>query len=352
MKISKRLYESTVDAKDIFIFTLSNDNGMSAEISNLGGVIISLCVPDKSGKVEDITLGFDKLEDYLKQGPFFGALIGRVANRIENAVFEINGIEYIVAKNDGKNHLHGGTKGFDKVVWQSEIIKNELGEALQLTYKSIDSEENYPGTLDVKVIYSLSEDNGLRIDYSAVSDKDTAVNLTNHAYFNLAGHASGNILNHILMINADKFTPINDQCIPTGEIREVKGSVMDFTKPTQIAPGIASGDEQIACGGGYDHNWVLNTKGNLLEIAAEVYDSYSGRLMDVYTTKPGVQLYSGNFIDGATIGKSGVVYKKHGGLCLETQYFPNALKHKHFPSPLLRAGEKYNHTTIFKFSTK
>ena len=297
-------------------------------------------------------LGYDKLDGYLRKGPYFGAIIGRHGNRIEDSMFEINGIEYHLYANDGKNHLHGGLKGFDKVLWQAEIIEFDQDESLQLTYRSLDGEENYPGNLDVKIVYSLTNDNSLRIHYFAVSDKDTVVNLTNHSYFNLSGHCAGDILKHKLMINSNRFTVINDEGIPTGEIRDVKDTPMDFTTLTTIEPGLLSGYEQIASGKGYDHNWVLNVSGKKPEKAAEVYDEVSGRLMEVYTTKPGIQFYSGNFLDGSETGKDNTVYSKWSGLCLETQYFPNALKHKHFPSPILKAGQQYNQTTIYKFLTK
>lgn len=349
MSIVKKLYGKTADGTEVYLFTLSNSKGMAAEITNFGGTVVSLLVPDGKGNLDDVTLGYDKLDGYLKKGPYFGAIIGRHANRIEDSKFEINGVEYHVAANDGKNHLHGGLKGFDKAVWKAEIVKQGGSECLELTYRSVDGEENYPGNLDVKVTYTLTEDNALKIDYFAVSDKDTVVNLTNHAYFNLSGHASGDILKHELMINADKFTPVNSECVPTGEIRDVKGTVMDFTGLTPVGPGLSSDDEQIANGKGYDHNWVLKVSGKAPEKAAEVYDPASGRVMEVYTTKPGVQFYSGNFLDGSEIGKDGAVYSKRSGLCLETQYFPNALKHKHFPSPILKAGQEYKHTTIYKF---
>lgn len=352
MSITKRIYGNTVDSTEVLMFTLTNSNGVVAEITNYGGIIVSLLVPDRNGKLDDVVLGYDKLEGYLKPGPYFGAIIGRHANRIEDSKFEINGVEYNVYKNDGENHLHGGLKGFDKVVWDTEIIQHGQKECLQLTYRSKDGEENYPGNLDVKVTYTLTDDNALEIDYYAVTDKDTVVNLTNHAYFNLAGHNAGDISKQTLIINADKFTVINKNCIPTGEIREVKGTPMDFTVETPIGQGLSSRYEQIICGGGYDHNWILNVSGESPEKAGEAFDAISGRLMEVYTTKPGMQLYSGNFLDGTEIGKGGAVYNKRNAFCLETQYYPNALKYKHFPSPILKVGEQYKHTTIYKFLTK
>jgi aldose 1-epimerase len=345
MGITSRWFRNTPEGKEIRIFKLTNKAGWSADIATVGGAIVSLHVPDRDGRLDDVTLGYDSIDEYLQPGPFFGAIIGRHANRIENATFQLNGLEYKLAKNNGQNHLHGGPQGFDKKVWNAEVI----GDTLQMSYRSVDGEEGYPGNLDVKVIYTFKDDGALVIDYEAVSDRDTVVNLTNHSYFNLAGHDSGDITKHELMIDADRFTPVNDECIPTGEIRDVRGTPMDFTHLKPIGMGLLREDEQIANGGGYDHNWVLNVCGTK---AVEVYEPVSGRVMEVYTTMPGVQFYSGNFLDGSNVGKGGAVYGKRAGLCLETQYFPNALKHPHFPSPILRVGETYNHTTSFKFSTR
>jgi aldose 1-epimerase len=352
MSITKKFFGETADGTKVDIFTLINSNGMVAEITNFGGILVSLKVPDNKGKFDDVVLGYDKLEYYLKNPTFFGALIGRHANRIEKGKFEINGIEYNVAINDGNNHLHGGLAGFDKKVWHAEIVKKDHNECIELTYRSKDGEENYPGNLDVKVTYTLTDENAIELDYFAISDKDTVVNLTNHSYFNLSGHASGDILKHQVMINADKFTVSDKESIPTGEIRNVKGTPMDLTKLTTIGDGIDSDYEQIVFAGGYDHNWVLNVSGKSPEKSAEVYDPRSGRIMEVYTTEPGVQLYTGNYLGSTEKGKGGAVYKKRAGLCLETQYFPNSLKHKNFPSPVLKAGQEYKHTTIYRFLTK
>jgi aldose 1-epimerase len=352
MSLTKEYYGKTKEGISVDVFTLTNSKGMSAEITNYGGIVVSLKVPDKNGQFEDVVLGHDKLEEYFSNSPYFGAIIGRFANRIEDGIFELNGKEYKVAKNDGENHLHGGIVGFDKVVWCAENIEGNDKEELELTYLSKDGEEGYPGNLKIRVTYTLTEDNSLKIDYYAVSDKDTVVNLTNHSYFNLAGHDSGDILNHQVMINADNFT-VNDQySIPTGEIRVVKGTPMDFTEPTMVGENINSDYEQIVFGKGYDHNWILNKSGEECEKAAEVYEINTGRVMEVYTTKPGIQLYTGNFLDGSQFGKGGVRYNQRNGLCLETQYFPNSIKHKHFPSPVLKAGEEYRHCTIYKFLTK
>jgi aldose 1-epimerase len=351
MNIMKRFFGKTLEGAEAYIYTLTNSNGMIAEISNFGGVIVTLKVPDSKGNFEDVVLGFDELDRYIAAGPFLGALIGRFANRIENGTFKLNDVEYNVPNNDGKNCLHGGPKGFDKVLWEVNPIEGKE-QALELTYLSKDGEAGFPGNLQVKVTYTLTEDNSIRIDYYAVSDKDTVINLTNHSYFNLSGHASGDILNHKLMLNSDKFTVSDQHSIPTGEIREVKGTPMDFTKFTEIGENIDCDYEQIVFAKGYDHNWVLNVSGKIPEKAAEVIDENSGRVMEVYTTKPGVQFYTGNFLNDLYIGKGGVPYARRAGFCLETQYFPNAMNTEHFPSPILRAGEEYNHTTIYKFSNK
>lgn len=349
MSISQQVFGSMSDGRKVLLYTLKNNNGVSARITNYGGIIVSIMVPDKNGEVRDIALGYDNLEYYIKQNPFFGALVGRHANRIEDAVFTLNGKEYKLVKNNGNNHLHGGTVGFDKVLWDSELVNNDGVDSLKLTYTSVDGEENYPGNLDVTVLYTLTEENELKIEYSAVSDKDTVVNLTNHSYFNLAGHNSGDILNHEVYINSDSFTKVNDECIPTGEILDVKETPMDFSTMTPISKGIDSDYEQIEFVSGYDHNWVLNSNGDINIKAAEVYEPTSGIRMELYTTKPGVQLYTGNNLTTPNNGKDNAVYTKRSGLCLETQFYPNSLRHTHFPSPILKAGENYCHTTIYKF---
>lgn len=353
MSISVKPYGATAEGKAFDLYTLENGRGMIVEITNLGGVVVELRAPDRHGRFEDVTLGYEDPSDYLRTGPYFGALVGRYANRIERARFELNGKVYELATNDGGHHLHGGLVGFDKAIWNAEIVEEAGGEALRLTYASADGEEGYPGELRVTVHYRLTEDNALVIDYEAVSDKDTIVNLTNHAYFNLAGHAAGEIGGHELMLNADRFTPIDADAIPTGEIRDVSGTPMDFRAMRPVGPGLASGDEQVEFGAGYDHNWVLNVSGAAPEKAAEVYEPTTGRVMEVFTTKPGVQFYTGNFLgDDDGMGKGGVRYVKRAGLCLETQYFPNSPQHKHFPSPVLRAGETYKHTTSYRFSAR
>ena len=349
MAIEKKIFGTMPDGKEVYIYTLKNNNGMIVDITNYGGIIVSSLVPSKNGEFIDVMLGYDSLDGYLKGDKFFGALIGRFGNRIQYGKFTLNGQEYTVAQNDGENHLHGGIKGFDKVVWEAEIANDSLNE-LQLSYFSKDGEEGYPGNLNVKVTYVLTEDNAIEINYNATSDKDTVVNLTNHAYFNLSGHSSGDVLNQKLMINADKFT-VNDQySIPTEEIKEVSGTPMDFKTLTPIGKNINSDYDQIIFGKGYDHNWVLNANGSLEVKAAQAVDENSGIVMDVFTSTPGIQFYSGNFLDGLGEGKNGAIYNIRNGFCLETQYFPNSINCDKFESPILKAGEVYKEKTIYKFS--
>jgi len=341
-----------VDGTEVYLFTIKNSKGMVAEVTNYGGTLVSLKVKGNSGQFDDVVLGYNKLEDYLKYKYFFGATVGRVANRIENSSFEINGTHYSVAKNEGKNHIHGGVVGFDKRVWIEKPQSEESDNSIEFSYLSIDGEEGYPGNLDVRVKFTITEDNEFKIEYNAMSDMDTIVNLTNHSYFNLSGQGSGDILKHKVMINADKFTINDKHSIPTGEIVEVNNTPMDFRKLTYVGENISSSYEQIVFGNGYDHNFVINNGGKKLTIAAEVYDEKSGRVMEVYTTKPGIQLYTGNFLTGLEIGKGGSTYPKRSGLCLETQYFPNAINNKNFASPILKAKQEYEEKTIYKFSTK
>ena len=349
MAIEKKLFGTMLSGEDVYIYTLKNSNGMETEICTYGGTIVSSMVPDKNGEFHDVILGYDNLESYLKGDKYFGALIGRFGNRIQYGKFTLDGKEYNLAQNNGENHLHGGLQGFDKVVWNSRIVDSELN-TLELSYFSANGEEGYPGNLDVKVKYVLTEDNAIEINYAATTDKDTIVNLTNHAYFNLSGHSSGDVLNHKLMINADGFT-INDKfSIPTGEIKKVDGTPMDFRTLTPIGKNINSNYEQIILGKGYDHNWVLNTNGSDTFKAAQAVDENTGIVMDVYTTTPGIQFYSANFLDGSDIGKDKAIYNMRNGFCLETQYFPNSINCSNFKSPILKAGEEYKHKTIYKFS--
>ncbi|AKA69664.1 aldose epimerase family protein [Clostridium scatologenes] len=352
MGITKKLFGKIFKDKEVYIFTLSNDNKMSAKISNYGGSLVSLTVPDKEGRLDDIVLGYKNLDGYVNGKFFFGAIIGRNANRIKDAKIKINDRVYNLTKNEGENQLHGGIIGFNKVLWIPRTYVDDYGNnCLELSYMSKDGEEGYPGDLNVKVIYTLKSDNELKIDYFAVSDKDTVVNLTNHSYFNLSGHLSKNILAHQVMINSDKFTVNSKESIPTGEIRSVDDTPMDFRKLTTIGKNISSKYDQIIYGNGYDHNWILNKKENSLEMAAEVFDHNSGRVMKVYTTKPAVQFYTGNYLNNLKNCKDNACYTKNSALCLETQYFPDALNHSNFPSSILKAREQYRHTTVYKFLT-
>lgn len=305
--MSKQPFGKTADGKNVEIYTLTNDKGVEARIMNYGGIVVSLKVPDNKGQLGDVVLGFDDLESYLKRNPFFGAITGRYGNRIAKGRFTLNGTEYKLAVNNGENHLHGGIKGFDKQIWKVKPLTTRLGPALELSYVSKDGEEGYPGRLSVTVTYTLTNDNSLRIDYVATTDKDTVVNLTNHSYFNLAG--GGDILNHQLLVSADKFTPVDAGLIPTGELRDVKGTPFDFTTMTAIGARIDSPDEQIVFGKGYDHNFVFSRWDKTLRQQATVYEPTTGRVMEVFTTEPGVQFYTGNFLDGTLTGKGGKVYQ-------------------------------------------
>lgn len=342
----------SADGKPVEIYTLTNNKGMEARIMTYGGTVVSLRVPDKTGKLDDVVLGYDAVADYQRSSFYFGSLIGRYGNRIAKGKFSIDGKEYTLATNNGANHLHGGVKGFDKVVWTAHPSMKIDGPRLELTYLSRDGEEGYPGNLNVKVVYSLSEDNELKIEYAATTDKATVVNLTHHSYFNLAGAGNGNILGHELMINADRFTPTDRGSIPSGEFRSVKGTPFDFTRPTSIGSRIDQTDEQLKFGSGYDHNFVLNKKNRELSLAATVYYAGNGRVMEVFTTEPGLQFYSGNFLDGSIKGKSGKDYPRRSGLCLEAQHFPDSPNEPMFPTTLLRPGQKYSQTTVYKFSVR
>jgi aldose 1-epimerase len=319
---------------------------MTARIMTYGAILTELDVPDRSGKFADVVLGFNNLEQYLKGHPFFGAIAGRYANRIAKGQFSLDGETYHLPVNNGPNSLHGGLKGFDKAVWKAEPGESEEGPSLALTHFSPDGDQGYPGNLHITVTYTLSDENSLKIEYSATADKDTVVNLTNHSYFNLAGEGSGSINDHILTINSDQYTPVDETQIPTGEIVDVKGTPFDFTKPTAIGERI----DQVPPG--YDHNFVLYSQNGTLAIAARVKDPKSGRVMQVWTTQPGVQLYTGNYLDGTLSGISGRLYEKHDALCLETQHFPDSPNHPTFPSSELKPGDKYSQVTVFKFSAE
>jgi aldose 1-epimerase len=350
-QIHKQPFGKIADQSAIDLFTLTNAQGMEARIMTYGGTVVSLKVPDRAGKMGDVVLGHDTLEGYLKNNPYLGSIIGRYGNRIAKGRFSLGGHAYTLAKNDGgENHLHGGIRGFDKVVWKAKEIRNKDGVGLALTYLSKDGEEGYPGNLAVTVVYTLTNQNELKIEYSATTDKETVVNLTNHSYFNLAG--SGSILNHEVMINADRFNPVDKGLIPTGELRSVKGTPMDFTTPTAIGARINQQDEQLVLGKGYDHNWVLNRTGDALELAVRVVEPSSGRVMEVHTTEPGVQFYTGNFLDGSIKGKGGHAYEQRSAFCLETQHFPNSPNQPKFPSTVLKPGQKYTSATAYKFSAQ
>ena len=352
MNIDKKVFGKTADGTPVDLYTLSNDNGTEIKITNYGGIVVSLIVMDRNGNPEDVVLGYDNLDEYIKNNPYFGSIVGRFGNRIARGKFTLNGVEYTLAQNDGENHLHGGIRGFDKVVWRAEEVKNDDYRGLSLTYVSKDGEEGYPGNLSVKVIYTLTNNNELKIEYFAETDKATVINLTHHSYFNLAVAGSGNILGHEMMINADRFTPIDETLIPTGELQSVKNTPMDFIQPVTIGSRIEQDYEQLILGKGYDHNWVLNNPDGSLTLAARVYEPVSGRVMEVYTTEPGIQFYSGNFLDGTITGKEGKVYIKRDGFCLETQHFPDSANKPHFPSTVLKPGETYKQITIYKFSAK
>jgi aldose 1-epimerase len=349
----KTSFGKTPDGEAVDLYTLTNKNGVEAAITNYGGSVVSLKVPDRDGKPGDVVLGFDSVDGYVSNTSYLGALIGRYGNRIGHAEFKLDGKTYTLAKNNGENTLHGGTKGFNKAVWTVKEIPANDGQALELTYLSKDGEEGFPGNLHVRVIYTLTDENALKIDYYATTDKDTVVNLTNHSYFNLSGPGSGDILGHIMMIEADKFTPVDSGLIPTGELRDVAGTPFDFRKPTEIGARINSDDEQIKLGGGYDHNFVLRKKpGEAISLAARVTEPKTGRVMEVWTTQPGVQFYTGNFLDGSLHGKGGISYTKRSAFCLETQHFPDSPNKPKFPSTELKPGERYHTTTIYKFSTE
>ena len=348
--IEKRAFGKTPDGKQVDLYILTNKNGMTAKIMTYGAIVTELLVPDRDGKLADVVLGFDNLEGYLGDSPYFGAVVGRVGNRIAKGKFKLDGKEYTLATNNGPNHLHGGKKGFDKVVWDSRILRTEPGAVgVVFNYTSKDGEEGYPGTLKAEVAYILTDTNDLRIDYEATTDKATPVNLTNHSYFNLAGHSSGDILGHELLLLCDKYTPTDDTLIPTGEIKSVKGTPYDFTEPMLIGKRIG---ELKGKPGGYDINYVIRGSGKELKQAARVTDPKSGRTMIVQTTQPGVQFYTGNFLDGKTKGKGGAVYNKHAAFCLETQHYPDSVNQPAFPTTILKPGETYSQMTVFKFSAK
>ena len=350
---TKRSFGKTPDGQAVDLYVLTNKNSAEASITTYGGALVSLKIPDRNGKLADIVLGYDNVDGYVADKSYFGALVGRYGNRIGHSQFVLDGKTYTLAKNNGENSLHGGVKGFNKALWTAKTVSAKGGQSLELSYVSKDGEEGFPGNLNVTVIYTLTDGNALQIEYSATTDKKTVVNLTNHAYFNLAGQGSGDILGHLMVINADKFNPVDAGLIPTGELRDVAGTPFDFRKPTAIGARIDQADEQLKLGGGYDHNFVLRMpKDHGESLAARVVEPTSGRVMEVWTTEPGIQFYTGNFLDGKSIGKGGATYPKRSAFCLETQHFPDSPNQPKFPSVVLNPGERYHTITKYAFSVE
>ncbi len=349
----KKPFGKTPEGQPVDLYVLTNKSGAEASITNYGGALVSLKMPDRNGKLADVVLGYDNADGYVADKNYFGALVGRYGNRIGHAQFVLDGKTYTLAKNNGENTLHGGIKGFNKALWTAKTVSAKDGQSLELSYLSKDGEEGFPGNLKVRVLYTLTDANALKIEYSATTDKKTVVNLTNHAYFNLAGQGSGDILGHLLTIQADQFTPVDAGLIPTGELRDVMGTPFDFRKPTAIGERIDQTDEQLKLGGGYDHNFVLRMPMDHGEsLAARVAEPTSGRVMEVWTTEPGIQFYTGNFLDGKTAGKGGATYPKRNAFCLETQHFPDSPNQPKFPSAVLNPGEHYHTITTYKFSVE
>lgn len=348
--IEAGVFGKTPDGVEVHVFTLTNSNGVEARIINYGGIVLSLKVPDRNGTMGDVVLGFDTLDAYIKDSPYFGCLVGRFGNRIAKGRFVLNGKTYTLATNNGPNALHGGLKGFDKVVWAATTKMTANGPALGLNYVSKDGEEGYPGMLSVTAVYTLTNDNALALEFTAVSNKDTIVNLTHHSYFNLA--CRGDVLGHVVTINSDVFTPVDETLIPTGELRPVEGTPLDFRKPVAIGARINAGDQQLKYGNGYDHNWVLNKPAKQLGLAAKIVEPTTGRVMEVLTTEPATQFYTGNFLDGSITGKGGWVYRQRNGFCFEPQHFPDSPNKPSFPSTVLKPGQTYLNTIIYRFSVE
>ena len=352
--VKKQSFGTLPDGTPVDIYTMTNAHGMEIRATNYGGIVVSLRVPDKKGNLDDIALGFDDLKGYLANTPYFGAIIGRYGNRIANGKFTLDGKEYSLARNNGPNSIHGGLKGFNKVMWQAEPFESSAGAGIILTYTSKDGEEGYPGNLKTKVIYTLTDKDEWIIDYEAVSDKATPVNLTEHTYFNLAGEGKGDILAHTLQLSASRFTPVDQNLIPTGELRAVKDTPLDFTEPTAIGARIDSDYDQLRLGHGYDHNFVIDDAAKSIDpiLAARVKEPTTGRVLEVYTTEPGLQFYTGNFLDGTISGKKGHLYKQRYGFCLETQHFPDSPNHPDFPTTILKPGQTYHSRTVYKMSVE
>lgn len=350
--ISKESYGKTPEGQTVDLYTLTNSHGMQTKITNYGGIVVSLTAPDRNGKFDDVVLGFGSLDAYLKGHPYFGAIVGRYANRIAKGHFKLNGVDYKLAVNNGENHLHGGIRGFDKVIWDATTVQTKDLVGISLSYVSKDGEEGYPGSLAVRVIYTLTSNNELKIDYSATTNKDTVVNLTHHSYFNLAGEGVGDILNHQLQINASRFTPTDAGSIPTGELRLVRGTPFDFNMSTAIGARINQTDQQLQFGNGYDHNWVLDGHAGELRQAATVFEPTTGRTMQVWTTEPGIQFYTGNFLDGTLTGPRGQAYQRRSGFCLETQHYPDSPNEPGFPTTVLKRGARFRSTTVYRFGVR
>jgi aldose 1-epimerase len=347
--VTRNLFGELPDGREVYAFTLDNGHGVRLEAITYGGIIVSLETPDRDGRRGDVVLGYDDLSGYLKETPYFGAIIGRYGNRIGNAEFALDGQRYRLAANNGPNHLHGGVVGFDKVLWAASPFARGDSVGVVFRYTSPDGEEGYPGELAATVTYTLTTDGTLVFDYQATTDKPTPVNLTQHSYFNLAGDGARDVLDHVLTIYADGFTPVDSTLIPTGAIAPVAGTPFDFRMPMAVGARIGAADRQLDYGGGYDHNFVLDPSGDGLAHAAHVYEPTTGRTLDIYTTEPGLQFYSGNFLDGSLVGKSGHVYDHRYGFCLETQHYPDSPNKPGFPSTILRPGEEYRSRTVLKF---
>jgi aldose 1-epimerase len=351
--MTSRAFGATRDGRQARLFTLANQSGLQAAITDYGGAIVSLLVPGRAGKLADVVLGYDSLAAYETDKFYFGAIIGRFANRIAHGRFSLRDATYTLPRNNGDNSLHGGIAGFNRRLWTAKEIAGGSGSTLELAYLSPNGEEGYPGNLSAKVVYTLTGQNELKIDYSATTDQNTILNLTNHSYINLAGHGEGDILGHEVAIHARYFTPVNANLIPTGEIRRVQGTPLDFTKRTAIGARISHDDQQLKLAGGYDHNWIPDRESDrVLVCAAEVYEPKSGRMLQVFTTQPGIQFYSGNFLEDGIPGKEGKIYRHRYGFCLETQHYPDSPNHPNFPSTELQPGQQYRETTIFKFSVR